>query len=521
MTDFVSPEELRAMYDAAAGAAQNGGSRGASDRADDDDPGLAEVPEYPVSALPDAARPLVEHYSDHGLPAALLGGSVLAAAAAAIGPNSYVEVDHGWQERPILWVVNLAPRGAGKSPAQSIAFGKLRAHDAAVADDEPTIRLGDLTLEALARALAERDGGAVLDVDELAQLLRGLGEYKGGGGGDRGRLLSLWSGAPWSIQRVGANRKQGLGVDLRIARPTLVICGGLQPGLHDLLGGDEDGLRPRWLPHLAAMPEDLPESLGVLYDSAWPDAIDSLVDARDVGRGWTLSDGARAAWTRWRKHWKRQALGAEPASVTAALSKADVHLARVALVFAELKCPAGPDTVIGADTMERAAEVIEFTLTCWRALPEHGEGLGLSRRDQILNRAVVKLVAWLEARPKGKATRREIQRAHVAGVRKASDLDALLADYEATFPGSVTTERPPDGGLLATVVSAPRRKAHITVSPFGDTDTSASENPHGKGKSGGVTTGDTATGDTDSGDTAPARLWDAPTNAIYGLDDAG
>jgi hypothetical protein len=68
-------------------------------------------------------------------------------------------------------------------------------------------------------------------------------------------------------------------------------------------------------------------------------------------------------------------------------------------------------------------------------------------------------------------------------------------------------ERPPDGGLPITAVSAPRRKAHITVSPTGDTDMCASGNPHGKAKSGGVTTGDIATGDTASGDTAPAALW--------------
>ena len=47
---------------------------------------------------------------------------------------------------------------------------------------------------------------------------------------------------------------------LRIPRPTLVICGGLQPALHELLGGDDDGLRPRWLPHLAPLPSQ-PESL--------------------------------------------------------------------------------------------------------------------------------------------------------------------------------------------------------------------------------------------------------------------
>jgi hypothetical protein len=227
---------------------------------------LGAIPGYPISILPAPLRELVE--ANPGLPQALIAGAGIAALAAAIGPRVQIELGPGWRRRPILWVANVAPRGAGKSPAQAAAFKPLREHDAAVLPEyraalsewrklkrrgprppDPTLLGNDLTLEALARRLDRADGAAALDVDELAQFLRGLGEYKRGGGGDRGRILALWTGDPWRSERVTEE------IDIYVVRPVVVICGGLQPALHDLLGPESDGLRPRWLPHLAAMPD--------------------------------------------------------------------------------------------------------------------------------------------------------------------------------------------------------------------------------------------------------------------------
>lgn len=204
-------------------------------------PILEGIPDYPVEALPEAARALVRRATDAGLPASLVGGAAVGAMAAAIGSSAQMDVLSN--ERATLWLPLIAPAGAGKSPAQALAFGPLREHDAAATDDE-CILLGDLTLEAVARELDAVGGAAALDVDELPVLLRGLGEYKRAGGGDRARFLALWTGAPWRFTRVGAGGKRNA-LRLRIQRPTVVICGGLQPHLHELLGSDEDGSRAR------------------------------------------------------------------------------------------------------------------------------------------------------------------------------------------------------------------------------------------------------------------------------------
>jgi hypothetical protein len=432
-------------------------SERAKETEDQADDGLGAVPVYPTNALPRAAGELVAADSQT-LPGALVGGAMLAALAAAIGGRSALEVNTTWRERAILWVAVVAPAGAGKSPAQTLAFTPLR-------EAEADVLVDDLTLEALARVLAKRGGAAAFDVDELAQLLRGLGEYKGGQGGDRGRLLARWEGGPWNAGRVGDGKKGQLGLDLRIPKPTVVICGGLQPHLHGILGGEVDGLRPRWLPHLAELPAR-PIDVGaadVALVKGWGALLVSILDERERERTWQLTPGAREAFNAYRHDWKLQARGPEPPGIAAALVKADKHLARVALVLAEADQP-GEGGAVDAAVIHRAAEIVDFTLDSWRALPGQGSGLGLTRRDQVLGDAVERLAAWVEERPAKQATRRDIQRACVAGARTAVEVDALIAEHEARYPGSVTTITPEGGGLAVIVVHARRRSARRSVS---------------------------------------------------------
>ena len=136
----------------------------------------------------------------------------------------------------------------------------------------------------------------------------------------------------------------------------------------------------------------------------------------------------------------------------------------MALLFAEAEDP-GAGGEVGVDAIERAAVVVDFALNCWRALPEQGS-LGLSWRHKVLDEGVEKLRVWVEGRG-GEATRRELQRAHVAGVRAASDLDALLERYEDTYPNCVVEVVPEHGGLPTRVVRAPARRPVLApVSPL-------------------------------------------------------
>jgi len=415
---------------------------------------LTAIPSYPVEALPPPAHRLVSSAADRGVPAALTGGSAIAALATAIGGRAEVQVDPTWRERAILWIANLADAGAGKSPAQDLAFARLRELDSTAVEGDEML-LSDTRLEALARELAGVGGGACLDVDELTSFLRSLGEYKKGGSGDRGRMLALWSGAPWKLRRVGQSRKSENAVRLSIPHPTLVICGGLQPRLEALLGDEDDGFRSRWLPHYAAVSPA--RGSGQIETGAWRALLDVLAAARGKPRHWRFSAPATDAFERHRIAFKAAA-ASEPPSVAGALLKADRHVARIALVLAEAEYP-GSGGLISLEVVDRAAQLVWFVIDSWRALPG-GESLAFSYRDRVLDAGVAKLLAWLERQPDREATRRQVARARVAGARSDRQVQALIDAYDEAYPGCILKPQSHRGGEQTVIVTAPQRCAH-------------------------------------------------------------
>ena len=297
------------------------------------------------------------------------------------------------------------------------------------------------------------NGSLGADLDELSGFLLGLGQYKLSASSDRSRLLRLWTGNPWRYTRVGSGGRGTNAINILIPRPMLVICGCLPSEQHVLLGDDRDGLRPRFLPHLAVGREqDVPDLVDVDVD-AWGTTLGELINLRATRRTWKLTDGARTAFQDARQTWKRQARGDETPSTAAALAKADMHALRVCLVFAELLLPGEHTTPIAQEVMQAAASAIDYTLACWRALGS-SEHLALSHRDEALNAAIPRLVAWLERR--GAVNSDAIRNNHVGGVHTAAELKALLTRYEEIYPGGVQPMS--TGGRPAVVVSPPTRR---------------------------------------------------------------
>ena len=129
--------------------------------------------------------------------------------------------------------------------------------------------------------------------------------------------------------------------------------------------------------------------------AGWKELIHRLLDNRDGAATRTLSEAARAAFRHWQAVWKdRAAHRSETASTSAALIKADIHLARIALVLDEAD-PERPEQV-EQDHIDRAAQIVNFTLDCWRALPEQ-DSMSLTLRDKVLDRGIVRLVGWLRS----------------------------------------------------------------------------------------------------------------------------
>jgi hypothetical protein len=251
----------------------------------------------------------------------------------------------------------------------------------------------------------------------------------------------------------------------------MVVIGGLQTGLHARLGGEEDGLRPRWLPHLSDLRLIQVGDEGLFTPGIWDKLLLSLLNVRSVHRGWRLDDSARASFSRHQRRWKSLAAQAsEGTSVSGALQKADVHLLRIVGVFAEAENP-GKGGMVEASLVERAALYMDAVLDCWRALPEQ-ERLSLTFKDERLDACVDRVVDWLEQRDERQASARQILRRGVGGIRTAEQLKLVLDRYEATYKGSVTA-RPvgPHGGRPSVLVTAPRRR------PAQESEDGVEENP--------------------------------------------
>ena len=432
----------------AGGAAGGAGGGGA----------LAAVPEYPVIDGPLGKLVL----SSGHLPPALVGGSGLAALAAAASGWSLVMPDMSVQY-PVLWVSLIAPRGAGKSPALDLAFETLRDLDAGSwrdfrrdlaewsrekADErgpkptDPSILLDDFTMEHLARALSGGDERACVVSDELSGWLRGLGRYgRGGGAAEVSRMLSLWSSSPWKFARVTGE------TSLLIGRPVVSVVGGIQPHLHGLLGDDETGMRPRWLPHY--VPAWKAKWGTHRAPASWVNRITELY----FGAGHTLHmDGAGLrAWEEQRERWHGLSSdhGASD-TVHGALAKADVQCARIALVLA---AAGGVDGDLPVWCVRAAAEIVDYVLGVWASLPSPEE-FALSERDRVMREKVAKLLTAVEQRG-GSMRRSDIQTAHVAGITSGADCDALIKAYAKVYPGCIRTVK--TGGRPVQIVISPER----------------------------------------------------------------
>ncbi len=251
---------------------------------------LSHYREFPIEALPDPCRVFISEASAAiGCNAAYVGVPLLATLAGSIGNSAVIELKRGWCEPAVIWSLTIGESGTTKSPALDRVLSPLhrtqldlvRDHQHTMADHEqalalhaadfaswkakgrakggpppeeppeptcPRIIVSDTTVEALAVILAENPRGLLLARDELAGMLLGMNQYRGGKGADAQHFLTMHGARPLVIDRKGAT---GGGKKLiTVPRAALSITGTIQPTiLRQALGRDhfENGLAARFL----------------------------------------------------------------------------------------------------------------------------------------------------------------------------------------------------------------------------------------------------------------------------------
>ncbi|HLI37921.1 MAG TPA: DUF3987 domain-containing protein [Streptosporangiaceae bacterium] len=426
---------------------------------------LAGAPEFPHARARGPLRDLLDWAGRDGLPvsyvaaAAEVAGAGAAAAVTGLdgrpGPGATLKPTPTRTVLPVLWEALIGESGDGKNPSINHALTPAAEYYAALlADWDARCQAGDdcprpqavvqssIGAEAITRWLSATGGGGILRNGELASFLKGLGQYKSGGGSDRYDAMDLWSGDPISMERVGPGGGRRNSVQIYVRQPRLSVIGGLVTGNLKLLGSETDGLRARFLPVLpsSVIIPRLDET-GEKIPASWHDAIMRLYTCQQ-SREWGLGGEARAIIRAAASEWAtRKREGTDPATVRTMLAKADEQCMRIALVVSELENP-GKGGLIPGWAAEYAVARIEYALGCWLALGSD-QTMAFSRKDEVMNAAVSDLLRLIERRPAGKnerkwMARRDIQRSQVGGATTSFLVDELIRAYLRAYPGTVT-----------------------------------------------------------------------------------
>jgi hypothetical protein len=476
-----------------------GGSSGPT--VDDDEITLPAAPTFPVDVLPPVARRVINESS---LPAALLAGPMLGAFESAAGGNVEVQYSAAQIERPIAVIVGMAPKSAGKSPGQRIALQPLVYANARLREQyhaarqawrsTPAKQRGSrpinhsfirrrITPEGLLRDM-DKQPSLLACPDELEATLRDLAGYRVEDSRTSGLtiLLELWTGTPQDYTRVGRSENESNAVEIYIPRPTLVFVGTLQTVRHTLLGPTDDGIRPRWLLHLADRPEPCARrdpSQAALDE--YERLITRIFNRRGVRRRWVLGDQAKSRFDQQVLEWKQrgQLIDVNDA-YAAALDKADSQVLKFVGGLAETtitgQLPNGPYIDVEGeqvllldvplDVLESAITWMEFILDCWACL-QGGAPLARTYQERALIEAASRVMEYVDERGHP-VTGSTLRHHNVGGIQTARQLKVVLDTVEAMSPGTVEVQA--TGGRPSTVVkprkrAAPNTRGKVTGTP--------------------------------------------------------
>jgi len=431
---------------------------------------------FPIAALPRCLADYVTEGSRAiGCPPDYIAIPLLASVSAAIGTTVRLQIKSEWYEGASLFTVVVAPSGAKKTPAliyalrfaneKSIEFdldhqGDLETYDRAMAEyhsavearkrergksnqpelpdkpKRPTLKrtiVGDTTVEALAKRLKENPRGLLMVRDEMASLLLGLNQYRGGRGNDLQTYLSIWSGVPTPI-----DRKQD-DDPVVLHQPFLSITGGIQPAVLPRILGKErldDGCTarilfgdPEPLPHHpteAAVREDTIDGTRKVFRTLYRICHEEPYTTPPKPHLVRLTREARARFMEW-----EEAIGRRLDELSvddpfgAPLSKMPGYLGRLALVLHVVKwAEKGTGTFEGIDeqTISEAIMLADYFVAhaarVWHRLVESPEDTQMRQ-----------LQKWMERKGRP-VTVRQILQSGVAGLKRSHEVLEVVQRME-------------------------------------------------------------------------------------------
>ncbi len=278
------------------------------------------------------------------------------------------------------------------------------------------------TTESLVRINADNPRGVCLAQDELAALVTGLGQFKGGKGDDKQTLLSLWAGAEAEVNRAKDKDKDGSGLPLYIPNTFVGVSGMIQPDLLTLLRGDfgraefvNDGFADRFLLSFPDPPPMVGETWVTTSEElerGYADVFEELLGLQMMNEN--QANGTvhqhpyylpfdRDAEEEWQRFTDRIAAQGNALDKTdpyaGVLSKLKHYGLRLTTLVYCVRAACGEirdGSPVDGETVRRAAALVDY-FEC------HGRRcLGVGWADRSV-RVATRLLAWLSRNPERKA----------------------------------------------------------------------------------------------------------------------
>jgi hypothetical protein len=357
------------------------------------------VAPFPLDTLPAPLRAFAQEASGVlACPVDFVAVPLLAVAGGCVGNARRLAIHDAHTQSACLFAAVVGKPGSGKSPALEMVAGPVekaerryfdewRREFAAWKESEdedkgaaPRLRrclLDDTTTEAMAAVLKDNRRGLLMVRDEMAALVCGLNQYKGGKGHDRQVYLQLWSQATIRVDR--KNHTDGLPV--RVYHPFVGIIGGLQPDVVPRLRGDafrgaappDDGFLDRFLfsyPSGRPSTKERWRSLSAESRQHWAGAVEKLLALPMVEEGdevrpylMKLAGSGEAAWEAFTERHAAELNDPDfPEHLAGAWAKLRGYGARLALVVHLLRLVCGETDLdlVDGESMGRAAELVAY-----------------------------------------------------------------------------------------------------------------------------------------------------------------
>lgn len=379
---------------------------------------LGQVPLFPIDVFPPALKIYCQEVAAAQLvPVELVGPTMLGVLSAAIGQSVNLKVKKNWHESALLYMILVAPAGAGKSPTLRTVTRPLVEYDRQLriasrkatkewklcvkeyreakrahqlnpdqnpppgqdpGDEEPKQKrsiVKDVTREGLAPLLRDNPHGLLCDPDEATAWIGSFNEYKAKGA-DREFWLSIWSSTTVIVDRKGGKE------DIYVPFPFVTVLASMVPDRLPSLAEEKrqtDGFTDRILfsyPDPATWPSQqwIEREISEWAEQQWHSIVLRLRCQKmrsEFGseRPWVLQfdEDARLAWkTWWNEHTSESESEDLPHRMTGAYSKMRIMAARLTLIMARVRQACAvehgdpPQDSVTAEDVRRAAVLVGY-----------------------------------------------------------------------------------------------------------------------------------------------------------------